>query len=458
MVHLRLLFFTLLFNCVGFVHAQPKGKIIDQVVAVVGNNLILQSDLDNELQQLKSQGNDSLPVDECTILEELLFQKLLVHQAELDSVTVSDGQIEGELDQRMRYYIAQAGSEKKLEEFMGKSIAELKADYKEDLRKILLAKTMQGKITQEVKVTPADVRAFYNTISKDSLPMVNSEVEICQIVKRPPVNEEVKAAVKEKLQKLRDRIVAGEDFAALAVLYSEDGSASFGGELGFKTRNELVSEFSAAGFTLQGKDVSPVIESQYGFHIIQMVERRGEQANLRHILLVPKVLSSDMLKAQQYLDSIKLVIEKDKMEFKDAANKFSDDAETKYNGGSIVNQNSGTTRFETSEMDAGLFFTVDKLKVGEVSAPVKFASNDGKQAYRILYLKERTAPHKANLKEDYQKLQNVALVKKQQKTVEAWVKKRRALTYVKIDEEFRKCKLKYDWFDEPLSKIEQKKQ
>lgn len=458
MVHLRLLFFTLLFNCVGFVHAQPKGKIIDQVVAVVGNNLILQSDLDNELQQLKSQGNDSLPVDECTILEELLFQKLLVHQAELDSVTVSDGQIEGELDQRMRYYVAQAGSEKKLEEFMGKSIAELKADYKEDLRKILLAKTMQGKITQEVKVTPADVRAFYNTISKDSLPMVNSEVEICQIVKRPPVNEEVKAAVKEKLQKLRDRIVAGEDFAALAVLYSEDGSASFGGELGFKTRNELVSEFSAAGFTLQGKDVSPVIESQYGFHIIQMVERRGEQANLRHILLVPKVLSSDMLKAQQYLDSIKLVIEKDKMDFKDAANKFSDDAETKYNGGSIVNQNSGTTRFETSEMDAGLFFTVDKLKVGEVSAPVKFASNDGKQAYRILYLKERTAPHKANLKEDYQKLQNVALVKKQQKTVEAWVKKRRALTYVKIDEEFRKCKLKYDWFDEPLSKIEQKKQ
>ncbi len=458
MVHLRLLFFTLLFICVGFVHAQPKGKIIDQVVAVVGNNLILQSDLDNELQQLKSQGNDSLPVDECTILEELLFQKLLVHQAELDSVTVSDGQIEGELDQRMRYYVAQAGSEKKLEEFMGKSIAELKADYKEDLRKILLAKTMQGKITQEVKVTPADVRAFYNTISKDSLPMVNSEVEICQIVKRPPVNEEVKAAVKEKLQKLRDRIVAGEDFAALAVLYSEDGSASFGGELGFKTRNELVSEFSAAGFTLQGKDVSPVIESQYGFHIIQMVERRGEQANLRHILLVPKVLSSDMLKAQQYLDSIKLVIEKDKMEFKDAANKFSDDAETKYNGGSIVNQNSGTTRFETSEMDAGLFFTVDKLKVGEVSAPVKFASNDGKQAYRILYLKERTAPHKANLKEDYQKLQNVALVKKQQKTVEAWVKKRRALTYVKIDEEFRKCKLKYDWFDEPLSKIEQKKQ
>jgi peptidyl-prolyl cis-trans isomerase SurA len=458
MVHLRLLFFTLLFNCVGFVHAQPKGKIIDQVVAVVGNNLILQSDLDNELQQLKSQGNDSLPVDECTILEELLFQKLLVHQAELDSVTVSDGQIEGELDQRMRYYVAQAGSEKKLEEFMGKSIAELKADYKEDLRKILLAKTMQGKITQEVLVTPADVRAFYNTISKDSLPMVNSEVEICQIVKRPPVNEEVKAAVKEKLQKLRDRIVAGEDFAALAVLYSEDGSASFGGELGFKTRNELVSEFSAAGFTLQGKDVSPVIESQYGFHIIQMVERRGEQANLRHILLVPKVLSSDMLKAQQYLDSIKLVIEKDKMEFKDAANKFSDDAETKYNGGSIVNQNSGTTRFETSEMDAGLFFTVDKLKVGEVSAPVKFASNDGKQAYRILYLKERTAPHKANLKEDYQKLQNVALVKKQQKTVEAWVKKRRALTYVKIDEEFRKCKLKYAWFDEPLSKLEQKKQ
>jgi peptidyl-prolyl cis-trans isomerase SurA len=189
-----------------------------------------------------------------------------------------------------------------------------------------------------------------------------------------------------------------------------------------------------------------------------MIERRGEQANLRHILMIPKVLSSDMLKAQQYLDSIKLVIEKEKLDFKEAANKFSDDAETKYNGGAVVNQNSGTTRFETSEMDAGLFFTVDKLKVGEMSAPVKFATNDGKQAYRILYLKVRTEPHKANLKEDYQKLQNVALVKKQQKTVENWVKKRRALTYVKIDEEFRKCQFKYDWFDAPLSKSEQNKQ
>lgn len=458
MAQLRLFCISFLMFCAGFVYAQPKGKIIDQVVAVVGNNLILQSDLDNELQQIKSQGNDSILVDECTVLEEVLFQKLLVHQAELDSVTVSDAQIEGELDQRMRYYIAQAGSEKKLEEFMGKTIAELKADYKEDLRKILLAKTMQGKITQDVKVTPADVRAFYNTLPKDSLPMVNSEVEICQIVKRPPINEEVKAAVKEKLQKLRDRIIAGEDFAALAVLYSEDGSAAYGGELGFKVRGELVPEFSAAGFTLQGKDVSPVIESQYGFHIIQMIERRGEQANLRHILMVPKVLNSDLLKAQQYLDSIKAVIEKEKMDFKEAANKYSDDTETKYNGGALVNQNSGTTRFETSEMDAGLFFTVDKLKVGEMSAPVKFATNDGKQAYRILYLKERTEPHKANLKEDYQKLQNVALVKKQQKTVENWVKKRRALTYVKIDETFRKCKLKYDWFDEPLSKSEQNKQ
>ena len=169
------LFFVALVMCGTFTaYGQPKGKIIDQVVAVVGNNLILQSDIDNQLQQLKSQGNDSLPIDECNILEELLFQKLLVHQAELDSVTVSEAQVEGELDQRMRYYIAQAGSEKKLEEFMGKSIAELKAEYKEDLKKILLAKTMQGKITQDVKVTPADVRAFYNTIPKDSLPMVNS--------------------------------------------------------------------------------------------------------------------------------------------------------------------------------------------------------------------------------------------------------------------------------------------
>ena len=442
--------FIFVFN-VSIAFAQPKGKIIDQVVAVVGSNLILQSDLENEIQQVKSQGNDSIQIDECSVLEELLFQKLLVHQAGIDSVTVSEAQVQSELDQRMRYYIAQAGSEKKLEEFMGKSILELKADYKEDLQKILLAKTMQGKITQDVKVTPADVRNFYNSLPKDSLPTINSEVEICQIVKRPPVNEEVKAAVKEKLQKLRERIIAGDDFAAMAVLYSEDGSAAYGGELGFKVREELVPEFSGAGFSLQAKDVSPVIETQYGFHIIQMIERRGEQANLRHILMIPKVLTSDMLKAQQYLDSIKIVIETQHIDFKDAAVKFSDDAETKYNGGSIVNQNSGTTRFETSEMDAGLFFTIDKLKVGEISAPVKFAGNDGKQAYRILLLKERTEPHKANLKEDYQKIQQVALAKKQQKTVQSWVVKKKALTYVKIDEEFRHCKFKYDWFNDDSS-------
>ncbi|MCC6252586.1 MAG: peptidylprolyl isomerase [Bacteroidia bacterium] len=428
--------------------AQPKGAIIDQVVAVVGNNLILQSDIDNELQQLKSQ-NDSLNIDECVVLEELLFQKLLVHQAELDSVTVSESQIEAELDQRMRYYIAQAGSEKKLEEFMGKSIYELKNDYRDDLRKVLLAKTMQSKITQDVKVTPADVRSFFNSLPKDSIPMVNSEVEICQIVKYVPASEEAKEMVKEKLQKLRDRIVNGEDFAALAVLYSEDGSAPYGGELGFKSRNELVPEFSGAGFSLQGKEVSPVIETQYGYHIIQMIERRGEQANMRHILLIPKTSPSDLAKAFQYLDSVKTVIEKNKMDIKEAALKYSEDTETKYNGGTIINQNTGTTRFEADEMDATLFFTIDKLKVGELSSPVKFATRDGKQAYRLLYLKERTEPHRANLRDDYQKLQNVALVKKQQKVMEKWVEKRKALTYVKIDEEFRDCKLKYNWFDKP---------
>ncbi len=439
-----------------YAKSQPKGKVIDQVVAVVGNNLILQSDIDNEMEQVRAQGHDSLPISKCTILEELLFQKLLTHQAEIDSITVSDAQVTGELDQRMRYYIAQAGSEKKLEEFMGKSIAELKAEYRDDLKKILLAKTMQNKITQDVKVTPADVRSYYNLLPKDSLPIVNSEVEICQITKRPPINQEVRLATRERLQKLRDRIVAGEDFATLAVMYSEDGSSAYGGELGFKSRNELVPEFAAAGFSLQGKEVSPVIESQYGFHIIQMIERRGEQANLRHILLVPKVLSSDLLQAQQYLDSVKLVIEKEKLDFSQAAQKFSDDNETKFNGGRLINQSSGTTRFETSEMDAALFFTIDKLKVGEISAPVKYTTSEGKQAYRILYLKERTEPHKANLKEDYQKLQNIALIVKQQKVMANWVKKKMALTYIRVDDSYKPCNFKYPWFSNAMDKADNK--
>jgi peptidyl-prolyl cis-trans isomerase SurA len=241
--------------------------------------------------------------------------------------------------------------------------------------------------------------------------------------------------------------LAGEDFATLAVLYSEDGSSANGGELGFKYRNELVPEFSAAGFGLKGKDVSPVIESMFGFHIIQMIERKGEQANMRHILMMPKVSSADMLKASQKLDSIKTEIESGVIGFEAAAAKYSEDADSKNNRGNVVNPQTGATRFQVDELDPNLFFIVDKMKVGEISNPLKFTTNDGKTAYRLIYLKTRTTPHQANLKEDYQRIQAIALAQKQNKTIETWIKKKKATTYIKIDEKLAACSFKYEWLD-----------
>lgn len=427
--------------------AQDKGAVIDEIVAVVGNNLILRSDIENELQQYSAQGLVPNENTRCLILEELLFQKLLIHQADLDSVTVSDAQVDGELDQRMRYYIAQAGSEQKLEELMGKPITQLKADFREDLRAVLLAKTMQGKIAGDLKVTPSEVRSYFAEFPKDSLPMIDSEIEMLQIVRKAPDNPEEKRIVKEKLEKLRERILAGEDFATLAVLYSEDGSSANGGELGYKYRNELVPEFSAAGFGLKGKDVSPVVESMYGYHIIQMIDRRGEQANMRHILMMPKVNSMDLLKASQKLDSIKAEIESGAISFEAAAAKYSEDADSKNNRGNVINPQTGATRFEVDELDPALFFIVDKMKVGEISSPLKFTTNDGKTAYRLIYLKTRTAPHQANLKEDYQRIQTIALAQKQNKVIESWIKKKKATTYIKIDTNLTTCPFKYEWLE-----------
>jgi peptidyl-prolyl cis-trans isomerase SurA len=436
----------------GLVSAQPeKGKVIDKIVGVVGNNLILKSDIDNELQQYSAMGNEENEGTRCFVYEELLFQKLLVHQAEIDSVTVSDAQVNGELDNRMRYYVAQAGSEQKLEEFMGKSIAQMKEEYREDLRRVLLAKTMQGKITGDLKITPAEVRAFFNSIPTDSLPFIDSEVELCHIVKKAPENLEEKHIVKEKMEKLRERVVNGEDFATLAVLYSEDGSAPKGGELGFKTRAEFVSEFSAAAFALKGKEVSPVIESQFGYHIVQLIERRGEQANVRHILMQPKVSNADLAKASAKLDSIRNEILSGAITFEAAAAKYSDDEETKNNRGNMVNMATGTTRFEVDELEPGMFFVVDKMKVGDISNPVKFVTNDGKPAYHIILLKHRTEPHRANMKEDYQRIQTVALAQKQNKVLDNWVRKKKNTTYLRIDEDYQDCKFRYNWLQKETS-------
>lgn len=436
---LSVLLCSLLISVVGL--AQPK--LADKVTAVVGNEIILLSDMENQALQSGLTSSSA----KCTIFEEMLLHKLLVNQAEIDSIEVSEAQIEAELNKRMRYFISQLGSEQKLEEYLGKSIVQIKTEYKEDVKELLLAQSMQQKITSGLSVSPAEVKEFYNSIPKDSLPLINTEVEYGQIVRFAPISAEEKKNVKDKLEKIRERILKGEDFATLAVLYSEDpGSAKTGGELGFLDRNDLVPEFSVVAFSLKGSEVSKVIESPFGFHIVQMIERRGEQINVRHILLTPKNSYADLSKAEAGLDSIYNILRADTITFQKAAERYSKDDDTKFSGGMVMNPATGSTRFTTEELDPMTFFTLDKLKQGEYSKPVKFQTRDGKQAYRILWLKTRTEPHRANLKEDYQSLQAAALQKKQQKAISDWVRKKKLSTYVKVDDTFKTCNFQYNWY------------
>ena len=426
---------------------KAQNKTIDEVVAVIGNHNIKLSDIIATKKQMVDQGEDPNKISECDLLEQLMFQKLLVYQSQVDSVDVTEKQVEQELEKRIRFFSEQLGGEQKLEEFYGKSISEIKEEFKEKIKEQLLAQTMQGKITGGTTVSPAEVRTYYNSIPDDSLPFINAEVEVARLLKMPSVSEEEKILTREKLEKLRERIVAGTDFASMAALYSEDpGSAAKGGELGFMGRGMLVPEFERVGFNLQAGEVSKIVETPFGFHIIQLIERRGDSYNLRHILLAPKINPAQLYKAQQDLDSIFTVLQNDTVKWDDMVLKYSDDKESKNNGGLLVNPNTGTTRFEVTELDQQLFLTIDQLKVGQFSKPVLYQMPDGKRAYQILYLKTRTEAHKANLKDDYQRIQNVTVSQKQAKVVSDWVKKKKKSTYVQIDEQYKNCSFKNAWF------------
>ena len=429
-----------------FASAQP-GKIIDQVAAVVGNKIILRSDIEQQYIQYIGQGNYANEKVQCEILDQLLMSKLLLNQAIFDSVEVNDAQVQERLDRNMEYFIQQFGSQEKLETFYGKTVLELQDEYRPLVREQLLTQSMQQKITSNVTASPADVKSFFESIPPDSLPYINAEVEYAQIVKEIPVSFEAKEKIKEKLLDYKKRIEKGEEFSTLAVLYSQDASAKNGGELGFKNRGDLIAEFEAAAFRLKPNEVSDVVETKFGYHLIQMIERRGERINVRHILLKPEIFSSDISSLKTSMDSVVSLIKSGNRTFSDVAQVYSDDKDTRFNGGNIVNQQNGTTRFESSQIDATVFFQLDKLQPGEISNPVLTTTDEGKQAYKVFYLKTRTNPHKANLTDDYQRLQDAALQAKHSKTLDEWVLKKRSNLYIHITDEYAKCENLKTWMN-----------
>jgi peptidyl-prolyl cis-trans isomerase SurA len=419
--------------------------IIDQVIAVVGNSAILESDIVNQRRQLQGQGIDLGTNPDCTLLDDMLFQKLLFNQALLDSLEVSDEQVEQVLERRLRFFIQQIGSREKLEAYYGKTVDELKEEFRDIVREQELGQQMEAKITRNVNVTPSEVRSFFNRLPEDSIPMIESEIIMAQIVKKPPVQPEEVANVKSRLEEFRQRVIGGDSFNTLAVLYSEDpGSARRGGELGFFGRGEMLPEFEAAAFGLRPGELSEIVETEAGFHIIQMIERRGEQFNVRHILLQPKVSPIDLMTARQQLDSIRTIIQNGEMTFGEAALRFSDDP-GKVNQGLMINQYTGTTRFRSEEIEPNLFFVIDRMEVGEVSSPIGMMTEEGQQAFRIVHLQSRTEPHRANLQQDYDYIQQLALQEKQRKATQEWINRRLPNTYVFVQERFRDCTFELDW-------------
>jgi peptidyl-prolyl cis-trans isomerase SurA len=422
--------------------------MIDRVVATVGDKIILQSDIENQVLQMVSQGYPKTSGADCEVLQQLLIQKLLLTQAEIDSIVVSASRLESELENRLMYFIRQIGSEKKLEDFYNKSILEIKEDFRPLIEEQMKTQTMQQSLVSGIDASPNTVEKFYKKLPKDSIPMINTQYEINQILVYPSENVEARNEAREKLLTLRKRIIGGERFSTLAVLYSEDpGSSRRGGELGFRSKDELDPEFAKAAFRLKDDGgISRMIESEFGFHIIQLITKESNQVNVRHILIIPKINIEQKVEAKNKLDSISTLIKSDSISFENAAYRFSEDEQSRLNEGLMVNPMNASTRFMLDELQGNEFNVIRDLKVGEISQAFEGRDESGKMVFKIVKIERKIETHRANLKDDYEQIERMCLMGIRQDAVESWIKEKKKKTYIHIDESFLKCEfLKDDW-------------
>lgn len=449
----RILFVVCILNLnTGFAQQADTNdyQIIDGVIAVVGRNMIKESELETSFLQAKSQVGimENAFDTRCNIFESMLINKLMLHQAEIDSIEVTDEEITRELDSRIKQMIRAYGSQEVMEKMMKKSVSEIKTIYRDLIRENIMIAQIDQKLTGTINITPQEVVDFYQSIPQDSLPVIEQEYRFAQIVKLPKISDEEKEAVKSRLNDYRERILKGSKFSTLATLYSDDpASAKQGGELGFFSRGDMVAEFENAAFSLQEGEISPIIETQYGFHIIQLIERRGNQVNCRHILLQPKISEVQMEQARKELSEIKDKIAKREITFEDAVVKYSDDA-SKINGGVIVNPYNASASFSKDAINETMQnvdrVDFDAMKEGDITDPVRFKS-DLADAYRLIKVTRKTSAHKVNLTEDYDKIQESALNSKKTDIIKEWAEKRIKNTYININPEYRDCNFKLNW-------------
>lgn len=443
-----------LFLMIAFANQQAKSQEIDKVVAVVGESIILKSEVENQYAQYLAQGNSADNSIKCYFLQQLLTQKLLSQQAVIDSIEVTEDEIEDNINNRLRYMSNRAGGQEQLEQFLNRSLLQYKEEMRPDIREQLIANKMQGKITSKVDVTPFEVKRFFNSIPVDSLPNFNTEVEVGEIVFNPKLSAKEKKPIYDRLDGIRNEIIAGKDFGTMARLYSEDpGSAAEGGEYPFSDRNTWVKEFTKTAFKLKPGELSNIFETEFGYHILQVLERRGEQVKVRHILRTFKPTAESLARSKSVADSVHQLIADKKIDFYTAASQFSDNEETKYNGGMLLNSEnvqSRTTLIPVDQLDASIFSAIDTLEAGQYSRPSQFSSQDGSSGYRIVFLKTRIPPHKANLDEDYSKLKEAALDDKTNRIISEWFESKRRTTYIKIDDDYTSCEDLKIWSEEAL--------
>ncbi len=437
-----------LFVVINIGYSQNR-VMIDQVVGKVGSEIILLSDIEEQYALMSAQQGVSDPNAKCYLLDQLLAQRLMLNQARLDSLVIADEEVESQLDARIERILSYMNNDvSQFEAYYGQSIAEVREEFRTDLKNQITVERMQGQIMNSVKITPSEVKDFFASIPVDSLPYFNSEVELGEIVYLPKVNEEEREKARLKLEDIRSRIVDdGESFEELASIFSDDpGSGRAGGDLGWATRNTFVPEFEATAYGLENGEIAELVETEFGFHLIQLLERRGNTIHARHILVKPEITSADYELAYNTLDSIRNEIEIDSLSFSAAVKRHSDDKQQSYNNdGNMVNPKSGNTFFEIGELDPDVYFAIDTLEVGEISSPIEFQLPTGEKAYRLVVVKSRTKPHKANLQQDYSKIQKAALESKKTVFINDWVNERIENTFIQVDDRYNTCPNLENW-------------
>ena len=420
---------------------QGQGVSLNRIIAKVDNYYVLQSDLDEAYQSYVAQ--NQTPPQKCQLLESLVINKMMLAKAEIDSVVVEEKLVDGELDQRMQYMAQQFGSEKNIVEAYGKSLEMLKSELRQQVKDQKIVQKMQQKITTDVKITPRDVRKFFEAIPKDSLPYMPAEVEVGQIVRYAKPTKEQKDVLRQRLLDIRKRVENGEEFAKLAKENSEDvGSAQNGGDLGFAKRGAMVAPFEGAALKLKPNQMSDVVESEFGLHLIQLVETRGAEYHARHILLRPDYNRLDLTGPTRYLDSLRNLVQIDSLKFDKAAHEYSDDKTTADAGGLIRDPQSGGSRLAMDgTMEYAMFQMLDSMKVGSISQPLPYRTEDGKSAVRLLYFKSKVVPHTADFTKDFEKLQNIVLQNKKNRAIDDWFRKSVSDVYITVDPEYQSCRI-----------------